>query len=112
MYPKEPAKKKRRQHAASILQEQGDHNCLLCALLRREETRGIHQHHVFGGTANREKSEKWGIKAWLCLEHHEGRRGVHNDRKTDLFLKQHAQQVYENLYSHEQFMAEFGRNYL
>ncbi len=112
MYPKTPTKKKRKQHAPSILQEAGDHSCLLCALLKKEDARGIHQHHVFGGTANREKSEQWGMKAWLCLEHHEGRTGVHNNRKMDMFLKQRAQRAFEELYDHETFMREFGRNYL
>ena len=103
---------KRKHHPASILQEPGDRDCIICDLLGYGPTRGIHQHHVFGGTANRLKSEEYGVKAWLCLEHHLGNKGVHNNRETDLMLKRFAQEIFEEKYSHELFMQEFGRNYL
>lgn len=112
MFPKTPIKKKKKSHPASILQDPGDRECLLCNLLGVGPARGVHQHHIFGGTANRAKSEEYGLKAWLCYEHHEGNKGVHRNREMDLILKQHAQEMFEEKYSHELFMREFGVNYL
>lgn len=112
MFPKKQGKKKKKVHAASILQEEGDRTCMLCLLEGMDPTRGVHQHHVFGGTANRDKSEQYGLKVWLCYEHHEGSAGVHRNRETDLRMKRYAQKVFEERYTHERFMEEFGRNYL
>lgn len=112
MFPKTPTKKKRKSHPGSILQRKEDRTCLICRLKGLDPAYGVHQHHVFGGTANRRKCEDYGVKAWVCFEHHEGNTGVHNDRETDLLMKRHAQEIFEEKYSHELFMAEFGRSYL
>lgn len=112
MYPKTPTKKKRKSHPESILQKPGERTCLICILKGMEPAYGVHQHHAFGGTANRAKSEEYGLKAWTCFEHHEGDTGVHRDRETDLMLKKYAQEKFEEKYSHEMFMKEFGRNYI
>lgn len=110
-FPKTPTKKKRKTHPASILQAKEDRSCLICRLKGRDPAYGVHQHHAFGGP-NREKSEQYGLKAWACFECHEGNSGVHRDRDTDLMFKEYAQQIFEEKYGHELFMAEFGRNYL
>lgn len=112
MFPKTPTKKKRKTHPDSILQEKGDRTCLVCNLLGVGPARGVHQHHIFGGTANRIKSEEYGLKAWLCYEHHEGTKGVHNNRELDLMLKQWAQEEFETRYSRELFIKEFGKSFL
>lgn len=72
----------------------------------------LHCHHVFGGR-NRKKSEKHGMKVWLCGRHHNmSDHGVHFNRGLDLALKQDAQRLFERKYSHSFFMREFGRNYI
>lgn len=35
------------------------------------------EHHIFGGTANRSRSERYGLKVQLCVEHHRGTNGAH-----------------------------------
>ena len=87
----------------SILQDKED-GCLICGNPYVEE------HHVFFGTANRKMSEKYGMKVYLCAEHHRGNRGVHQDRTLDLFLKRMAQAKFEEVYD-EDFIKIFGRRY-
>jgi len=65
-----------------------------------------------GGNPNRKNSEKYGLKIWLCLEHHRGQTGVHNDQALCDFVHQVAQQAFEKEHSREEFMTIFGRNYL
>ena len=54
------------------------------------------------------------MKVWLCLEHHTGSNGaVHNNKELDLFFKRKGQKLYEEMYgTREEFIQEFGRNYL
>ncbi len=91
----------------SVLQT--DKKCYICG-----STVGRHDHHIFPG--NRRKwSEKYGLKCYLCYEHHEGNSGVHmNPNKgIDLELKQAAQVFYEvNIGTREDFIGEFGKSYL
>ena len=55
----------------SILHNKQDGTCYLCMLLHDDHGRKqTQEHHVFYGTANRKISEKYGLKAYLCLEHH------------------------------------------
>lgn len=76
-------------------------------------TINLHCHHVFSGTANRKKSEKYGMKVWLCARHHNmSAEGVHFDKQFNDELKQYAQIAFEKKYSHEKFMQEFHKNYL
>lgn len=74
-------------------------------------TQNLERHHVMFGS-HRKKSEKYGLVVWLCAEHHRGNDGVHFNRQVDINLKKHAQQRFEEKYSHEFWMREFGRNYL
>lgn len=90
----------------SILQK--DKKCFVCGT-----TQGLHDHHVFYGTANRKKSEKYGMKVWLCGMHHNlSNKGVHFDKKLDLLIKTKAQAVFEAKHTREEFIKIFGRNYL
>lgn len=54
------------------------------------------------------------MKVWLCLEHHTGsNEAVHNNKELDLFFKRKGQKLYEEMYgTREEFIQEFGRNYL
>lgn len=73
----------------------------------------LHLHHIMEGSANRKKSDKWGLTVYLCPNHHNlSSQGVHFNKKLELELKQKAQVNFELLYGHDNWMNEFGRNYL
>ena len=84
--------------------------CIVCG-----DTRGLHKHHIFYGTANRQTSEKFGAWCYLCPRHHNmSNYGVHADTALDKRLKTMTQEVFEKElgWSREKFMEIFGRNYL
>lgn len=73
----------------------------------------IHKHHVIGGTANRQLSDKRGYIIPLCYEHHIGGNGIHRNRGMDLRWKELAQMHYEQHNgTREDFIKEFGKSYL
>lgn len=89
----------------SILQDKKE--CWFCKTIQN-----LHRHHCFGG-ANRKQSEKYGLTIYLCGYHHNlSNESVHFDKELDLLVKQMAQKKFEEIYSHEQFMKIFKRNYL
>ena len=49
-------------------------------------------HHSFGGRGRRKQTEIIECLYYLCVEHHRGNTGVHNNRKLDIKLKQKSQQ--------------------
>lgn len=69
-------------------------------------------HHIFGGTANRRKSEQYGLKVWLCFEHHLGRDGVHYNKALMEHMHKVGQEAFEKTHTREQFRQEFGKSYL
>ena len=73
----------------------------------------IERHHVYGAS-NRKRSEKYGFIAPLRRDLHPNGVQAGKDAKTlDLELKQRCQRYYEEHYgSREDFIREFGRNYL
>lgn len=74
---------------------------------------GLHEHHVFYGTANRRNSEKHGFKVWLCAKHHNmSDFSVHHNKEMDLDLKRACQAKFERTHSRKEFMSIIGRNYL
>lgn len=87
--------------------------CWLCGAT------GIHdpldRHHIFGG-ANRDKSEKYGLVVDLCHEHCHifGKYSVHKNAEVMRYLHQWGQRkaMRENKWSTEDFIREFGKNYL
>ena len=82
--------------------------CFVCG-----PTLNLHEHHVFFGTANRKKAEDYGLKAYLCQEHHTGSHGVHFNKALDEGLKMLAQSKFEELYgSRKDFIREFGKSVL
>ena len=87
---------------------QNSHVCWVCH--KRE---GVEEHHIFFGPL-RSKSERYGLKVFLCPEHHRARpSGVHGgNRDLDLELKKTAQRRFEQLFGHELFMKVFKRNWL
>lgn len=90
----------------SVLQHYKE--CWVCGT-----TLDLHSHHIFFGTANRKKSEQYGMKVWLCgHDHNMSNEGVHFNKVLDIKLKQFAQEYFENhIGTREDFIREFGRNY-
>lgn len=112
-FPKQIKKKKRKVHAKSIMQRK-DGTCYMCKLLHDDWTRKeLHEHHVFGGTANRELSERYGLKVYLCVEHHlTGQEAVHTNKKSMDLVRRHGQDAFERNYPEMDFVEVFGKNYL
>lgn len=109
-FPKKKAKKKRKQHTASILQEK-DGTCYLCRMRGDESKKQVEEHHIFGGP-NRAVSEAYGLKVYLCVSHHRiGRQAVHKNQETRKILQEIGQQAFERTHSRQQFMELFGKNY-
>ena len=87
---------------------QSEKECYVC-----KTTFNLHEHHICFGTANRKKSEKYGLKVWLCCEHHTGNTGVHQNRDLDLHLKKLAQEHFEaEIGTREYFRTVIGKSYL
>jgi len=91
----------------SVLQKENE--CFICGT-----THNLHKHHVIYGTANRKKSEQYGLTVKLCFPHHNGSsRGVHLDKALDEHLKKIAQLYFENhIGDRRMFIREFGRSFL
>jgi hypothetical protein len=90
----------------SVLQKVKE--CYVC-----RTTMNLQDHHICYGTANRKQSEKYGLKVWLCQEHHTGNTGVHFNKDLDMHLKKIAQEHFEaEIGSREDFRRIFGRSYL
>lgn len=90
----------------SIIQK--EKRCIVC------HNSNIEEHHIFFGTANRKFSEKYGLKVYLCYEHHRGTRGVHgrDGKNLDTYLKELAQTRFEQKENRERFIQIFGKSYL
>ena len=71
-----------------------------------------HEHHVIFGTANRKLSEKYGLKVYLCLAHHEeGAEAVHKNAELSSMLKVQAQRAFSIRFPDLDWMKIFGKNY-
>lgn len=86
----------------SILTDDLDY-CIICGRPRTDI------HHVINGTANRKKSEAFGLIIPLCRKHHEM---IHTNQVIDILWKQKAQIQFEKLYGHDMWMETFHKNYL
>lgn len=88
-------------------------SCWLCG--RNGQSDPLDKHHIFGG-AFRRKSEKYGLTVPLCHNrcHLFGAKAVHRNAETALRLHQYGQEkaMEKNGWTVEQFMIEFGKNYL
>lgn len=87
--------------------------CWLCG--RNGNQDPLDRHHIFGG-AYRDKSEKYGLVVLLCHKrcHIFGKNAAHKNVKTSRQLRQYGQQkvMQEQGWSVQQFIIEFGKNYL
>lgn len=100
----------------SILHSKAARTCYLCAVLHEDfrERRDLEEHHVFGGNPNRKLSERYGLKVYLCPEHHRtGDEAVHRPDKNDnqKRLQAAAQEAFERWYPDVSFREVFGKNY-
>lgn len=101
--------------AVSIMHNKADRTCFLCVRLRGDYSirTNLQEHHIIPGTSGRKLSEKYGLKVYLCLEHHTaGPEAVHNNISNMRLLQQAAQKIFEDKYCHEKWMAAIGRSYL
>lgn len=86
---------------------QSEKQCFFCG-----SQRWLECHHIFGG-ANRGRSEKYGLKVWLCHYcHNEPPRGVHHNRMNAEKLYVIGQKAFMQKYPEKDFVQEFGRNFL
>ena len=87
--------------AKSILQS--DKECYLCRKrYNLRTTRGLEEHHILFGRGRRELSERYGLKVWLCHNHHnEPPLGVHFDPSA-------RRVMVDTTYTHKEY-AEFSR---
>ena len=87
--------------------------CFLCG--RNGVSEPLDRHHIFGGPY-RKKSEKYGLVVHLCHFscHIFGPNAVHRDKDVMLYLHRYGQKkaMEENGWATEDFIREFGRNYL
>lgn len=76
-------------------------------------TSGVERHHCFGGF-NRSKCENYGYIAPLSPKFHpNGASAGEYVQEIDIYLKQQCQKDYEEKHgTREEFIKEFGRNYL
>lgn len=99
----------------SIMHDKNSGTCYLCMRLRSDySAKPVRQeHHAVFGTANRRLSEKYGLKVYLCLNHHEeGKEAVHKNAETALIVKKAAQKAFEDRWPELDFRKIFGRNYV
>lgn len=87
--------------------------CWLCG--RNGNGDPLERHHIFGG-AMRKKSEKYGLKVYLCGDqcHRNGPKSVHRNAETMIVLHQWGQRkaMKENNWTIDEFRKEFHKNYL
>lgn len=79
------------------------------------KSNGLEEHHIMYGTANRQQSEKYGLKVWLCYKHHNEDHGlyaVHYNKTLDKRLRVDAERRFLQTHSFKEWMDIFGSNYL
>lgn len=88
----------------TIIQDKKE--CLICG------SWNIEDHCIFYD--EKELSEKYGLKVWLCPTHLNGSTGVFgkDGYKLDLEIKKLGQKAFEWKYTREEFIKIFRRNYL
>lgn len=67
----------------------------------------MHVHHCIHGN-RRKAADKYGLTVHLCPGCHQA---LHDKGDYDMELKWIAQDAFEAIYSHEEYMEIFGRNY-
>lgn len=87
--------------------------CWLCGANGASDP--LDRHHIFGGPY-RKKSEKYGLTVYLCHSscHIFGQYSAHQNKNTAQKLHQYGQRLAmeQNGWTIDEFIKEFGRNYL
>lgn len=99
----------------SIMHDKKAGTCYLCMMLNGDSTRRVNleEHHAIFGTSGRHLAEKYGLKVYLCHEHHTGSsEAVHVNHKNARIIQRAAQLAFETHYEDKSFLGVFGRNYL
>ena len=88
--------------------------CWLCG--RNGSRDPLDKHHIFGGVAYRDKSERYGLTVDLCHDrcHENGPKAAHRCRATAEALRAYGQRkaMIENGWTVEEFRLQFGKNWL
>lgn len=76
-----------------------------------KKTKGCEKHHIFGGVANRPKSEEYGLFIWLTPDQH---KYLHNHPLAMIKLKKEAQRRFMKYYdkTSNEFKEIFGRKWI
>lgn len=101
--------------AKSILHDKKDRTCFLCMMLHNDDSwkEVLHEHHVIFGWANRRISERYGLKVYLCIYHHEeGPEAIHRNDEISDMVQAYAQRAFEKRFPEKNFREIFGRNYI
>ena len=70
---------------------------------------GLELHHCFHGP-RRKAADRYGCWIWLRSDLH---RELHDrNKELDRMIERACQERFEEIYSHEEFMEIFGKNYL
>lgn len=89
------------------------HECWLCGANGAADP--LDRHHIFGGPY-RKKSEKYGLVVYLCHNkcHIFGPGSAHQSKETMDLLHKYGQRMamQRNGWTVEDFIKEFGRNYI
>lgn len=96
------------------IMHQKDGTCYLCMKLEGNDFPHLitQEHHVIFGTSNRKLSEKYGLKVYLCLEHHlTGKNAVHNNAEVRKMLCIDAENRFEEKYPDISFREVFGKSW-
>ena len=97
----------------SIMHNKEDGTCYLCMLLNSDYQRrtNLEEHHVFMGPLKL-LAEKFGLKVYLCHEHHMGSNfAVHVNYEVCRELQKRGQMAFEQKYPDKDFLKIFGKNY-
>jgi len=90
-----------------------ERECFLCG--RNGADDPLDKHHIFGG-AYRRKSEQYGLTVYLCHArcHEKGRHAVHRDGEVMRWMREYGQRkvMDEQGWTVEEFIREFGKNYM
>ena len=86
------------------LYQMEEDRCRICGTTQLLQT-----HHMLHGNHMRNLADKYNLTCKLCIYCHNE---LHDHGIHDRELQQEAQRMFEEKYSHELFMKEFGKNFL
>lgn len=93
--------------AKKSIVENNPEECYVCGAARPLE-----RHHIYGGNPGRKLSERYGLTVHLCCFHHrDSKEGVHFNKELRDRLHEEGQKAFERIFTREEFMAVFHRNY-